>query len=128
MSSAVSYGSGRDQEIRKGLIDTGHVDVVIAIGTNFFYTRSLPCTLWFFDKGKGKDLQDQVLMIDARNIYRVVNRRINDFSPEQLKNITSIVHLYRGEQEKYQELMNHYEEDGNEKQLEWHKERFGNGE
>jgi len=108
MASSASDAGHSDKLIREKLVNTGHADVIISIGTNFFYTRSLPCTLWFFDKGKSEDLQDQVLMIDARNIYRKVTRKIHDFTPEQLKNITSIVWLYRGESDKYLKLIQEY--------------------
>ena len=105
MSSQAS-SSGRDEaKVRQKLIDTGHVDVMIAIRPNFFYTRSVPCELWFFDKNKPEEVQDKVLMIDARNVYRKVTRKICDFSPEQLKNLTSIVWLYRGQKERFLKLV-----------------------
>src|SRR2546422_11374326 len=69
---------------------------MISIRSNFFYTRAVPCELWHFDKVKPAERRDQVLMIDARNIYRKVTRKIYDFSPEQLQNLTAIVWLYRG--------------------------------
>ena len=105
MSSQAS-SSGRDEaKVRQKLIETGHVDVMIAIRPNFFYTRSVPCELWFFDKNKPEEVQDKVLMIDARNVYRKVTRKICDFSPEQLKNLTSIVWLYRGQKERFLKLV-----------------------
>jgi hypothetical protein len=82
---------------------------LVAIGTKFFYTRSLPCTLWFFDKGKPEDLQDQVLMIDARNVYHVVSARSHVFTEEQLANLTAITWLYRGEHEKFVALVGGYQ-------------------
>lgn len=106
-SSATDAGHG-EREIRRQIIQTGHVDAIIAIGTNFFYTRSLPCTLWFFDKGKPDGRLDQVLMIDARHIYRVVTRKIRDFSDEQLANITAIVWLHRGQTERFWALVDRY--------------------
>lgn len=106
-SSATDAGHG-EKDVRERLVKTKDVDVIISIGNNFFYTRSLPCTLWFFDKNKSEDKKDKVLMIDARNIFRKVNRTINDFSEEQLKNITSIVWLYRGQNERYLKLVNEY--------------------
>ncbi|ABK61867.1 N-6 DNA methylase [Clostridium novyi] len=106
-SSATDAGHG-EKDVRERLIKTNDVDVIISIGNNFFYTRSLPCTLWFFDKNKSEDKKDKVLMIDARNIFRKVNRTINDFSEEQLKNITSIVWLYRGQNERYLKLVAEY--------------------
>ncbi len=106
-SSATDAGHG-EKDVRERLVKTNDVDVIISIGNNFFYTRSLPCTLWFFDKNKSEDKKDKVLMIDARNIFRKVNRTINDFSDEQLKNITSIVWLYRGQNERYLKLVEEY--------------------
>lgn len=106
-SSATDAGHG-EREIRREIIQTGHVDVIIAIGTNFFYTRSLPCTLWFFDKGKPPERTNTVLMIDARAIYRVVTRKIRDFTDEQLENISAIVWLYRDEKYRYLQLIRRY--------------------
>ena len=86
------------------------VDVMIDIRGNFFYTRTVPCELWFFDRAKETDAarRDQVLMLDARNIYRKVSRSIYDFSPEQQKNIAAIVWLYRGQQERFLKLVESY--------------------
>jgi type I restriction enzyme M protein len=100
MASSASDAGNKDRDIREKLVRTGHVDVMIAIGTKFFYTRSLPCTLWFFDKGK-EDLYDQVLMIDARNIYTVVSANSHVFSEEQLANLNAIVWVYRGERARF---------------------------
>jgi len=108
MSSQAS-SAGRDEAtVRRKLIETGHVDVMIAIRSNFFYTRTVPCELWFFDKGKPDHLRDKVLMLDARNIYRKVTRKIYDFSPEQLQNLTAIVWLYRGKTDKFLGLVKDY--------------------
>ena len=109
MASSASDAGNKDAEIRKQLVKTGHVDAMIAIGNKFFYTRSLPCTLWFFDKGKPAALRDRVLMIDARNVYHVVSARSHVFTDEQLANLTAIVWLYRGEQEKFVELIGRYQ-------------------
>jgi type I restriction enzyme M protein len=81
---------------------------MISIRSNFFYTRTVPCELWHFDKGKPEERRDQVLMLDARNIYRKVTRKIYDFSPEQLANLTAIVWLYRGEQDRFLGLVRGY--------------------
>ncbi|MBD2495462.1 class I SAM-dependent DNA methyltransferase [Nostoc sp. FACHB-280] len=108
MASSASDAGHGEKEIREELIATQAVDMIISIGTNFFYTKSLPCTLWFFDKGKPAERQDKVLMIDARNVYRVVTRKIRDFSEEQLQNITAIAWLYRGQQERYLGLVREY--------------------
>ncbi len=72
--------------------------MMIAIGSNFFYTVTLPCTLWFFDKGKKKtDRKDKILFIDSRHIYNQIDRAHRDFLPEQIEFISNIVRLYRGE-------------------------------
>ncbi len=123
MASSASDAGHSEKDIREKLVKTGSVDVMMAIGNNFFYTRSLPCTLWFFDRGKERlsydssdsminridsnnnqgnhknqrnRSSDTVLMLDARKIYRKVTSKVNDFSPEQLQNLICIVNLYRG--------------------------------
>ena len=120
MSSQAS-SAGRDEaKVRQKLIETGDVDIMIAIRSNFFYTRTVPCELWFFDRDK-KNLpsppvgerarvrgKDTILMLDARNIYRKVTRKIYDFSPEQEQNLLAIVWLYRGETERYLQLVSEY--------------------
>lgn len=108
MASSATDSQGKDKDIREKLIDTGHVDVMISVANNFFYTKSLPCSLWFFDKGKSEDLKDKVLFIDARNYYTVVDRTLNEWSEWQLKNLNAIVWLYRGEIEKYTTLLADY--------------------
>lgn len=108
MASSASDAGNKDRDIREQLVKSGHVDVMVAIGTKFFYTRSLPCTLWFFDKGKPEDLRDQVLMIDARNVYHVVSARSHVFTDEQLANLTAITWLYRGQTEKFVALVGRY--------------------
>lgn len=108
MSSQASSAGGGEAKVREAMIKTGDVDVMIAIRGNFFYTRSVPCELWFFDKGKPAHLKDKVLMIDARNIYRKVTRKIFDFTPEQQQNISSIVWLHRGQTERFLALVQDY--------------------
>ena len=112
MASSASDAGHSERDIREKLIKKGAVDVMLAIGNNFFYTRSLPCTLWFFDRAKeavapspseraGVRSSNTVLMLDARKIYHKVTQKINDFSPEQLQNIICIVNLYRGNIKKF---------------------------
>ncbi|MCY3941821.1 MAG: N-6 DNA methylase [Gammaproteobacteria bacterium] len=110
MSSQAS-SAGRDEaKVRQKLVETGAVDVMIDIRSNFFYTRTVPCQLWFFDRAKERDIEraDQILMLDARNIYRKVSRAIFDFSPEQQKNIAAIVWLYRGQSDRFLDLVECY--------------------
>lgn len=109
MASSASDAGNKDKEIRQKLVETGHVDVMISIGPKFFYTRSLPCTLWFFDKSKSDELLDTVLMIDARNVYTVMSARSHVFSDEQLSNLTAITWLYRGEHERFNDLLGSYQ-------------------
>ena len=108
MASSATDSSGKDRDIRRKLVETGHVDVMVSVGNNFFYTKSLPCSLWFFDKGKAESIRDKVLFIDARNYYTVVDRTLNEWSEWQLKNLNAIVWLYRGETEKYTSLLEEY--------------------
>ena len=110
MSSQAS-SAGRDEAVvRQKLIETGAVDVMIDIRGNFFYTRTVPCQLWFFDRAKERDAEraDHVLMLDARNIYRTVSRSVYDFAPEQHKNIAAIVWLYRGQTDRFLKLVESY--------------------
>jgi|SRR5450755_311661 type I restriction enzyme M protein len=98
MANSASDARGSEQEIRAKLLQAHVVDVMVSIGSNFFYTVTLPCTLWFFDKGKRETIRrDQVLFIDARHIYRQVDRAHRDFRPEDIEFIVNIVRLYRGE-------------------------------
>ena len=108
MASSATDSQGKDKNIREQLVKTGHVDVMVSVGNNFFYTKSLPCSLWFFDKGKKEKLRDKVLFIDARNYYTVVDRTLNEWSDWQLKNLNAIVWLYRGEVDKYRALLGEY--------------------
>lgn len=108
MASSATDSQSKDKDIREKLVKTGHVDVMISVGNNFFYTKSLPCSLWFFDKGKTERLRDKVLFIDARNYYAVVDRTLNEWSEWQLKNLNAIVWLYRGEVDKYRALLEEY--------------------
>ena len=108
MASSATDSQGKDKDIRESLVKTGHVDAMISVGNNFFYTKSLPCSLWFFDKGKNEEIKDKVLFIDARNYYTIVDRTLNEWSEWQLKNLNAIVWLYRGEVEKYENLLAEY--------------------
>ena len=105
-SSATDSNAERAQ--RRRLVETGHVDVMLYVGNNFFYTKSLPCTLWFFDKGKPEALQDEVLFIDAQRYHTAVTTTLNEWTPWQLKNLSAIVWLYRGDVEKYRDLLEAY--------------------
>ncbi|NLH22794.1 MAG: N-6 DNA methylase, partial [Methanothrix sp.] len=96
MANSASDARGSELEIRKKLIQAGAVDVMIAISPNFFYTVTLPCTLWFLDRGKPAERKDKVLFIDARQIFTQVDRAHREFLPAQMEFIANIVRLYRG--------------------------------
>lgn len=108
MASSATDSANKDRDIREKLVRIGDVDVMVSVGNNFFYTLSLPCSLWFFDRNKHADIRDKVLFIDARNYYTVVDRTLNEWTEWQLRNLQAIVHLYRGEKEKYQSLIRDY--------------------
>ena len=108
MSSQASSAGRSEKTVRRKLIETGVVDLMIAIRPNFFYTRTVPCELWFLNRNKPEAQRDKVLMLDARSVYRQVTRKIYDFSPEQHKNLLSIVWLYRGESERFVDLVSDY--------------------
>ena len=122
MASSATDAGHSEAAIRQKLIETKHVDCVVAISNNFFYTRSLPCHLWFFDKGKSKANADKILMIDARNVFRKVTTTINDFSPGQLLNLTTIMKLYRAEKNAYKTAYSDHQQSLNEllKNIRWH--------
>ena len=105
MSSQASSAGHDEAKVREKLIAADHVAIMMAIRGGFFYTRTVPCELWFLDKAKPEQHKGKVLMIDARNVNRKVTRKIYDFSPEQQQNLTAIVWLYRGEQERFFELL-----------------------
>ena len=108
MASSATDSSNKDRDIREQLVKTRHVDVMVSVGNNFFYTLSLPCSLWFFDKAKREENRDKVLFIDARKYYTVVDRTLNEWTEWQLHNLQAIVYLYRGETEKYKALIAKY--------------------
>ena len=131
MSSSSGSDAGHSEKlIRKEIIDTGAVDVMVSIGNKFFYTVTLPCVLWFFDRAKEKDevRKDQVLMLDLRNVFRKVSSKIHDFTQAHLDNIHAIVGLYRGDNTLYNKLVEDYTIAGNTAELEWLKSRFPDGE
>lgn len=105
-SSATDSNAERAQ--RRALVEAGAVDVMLYVGNNFFYTKSLPCTLWFLDKDKPQAIHNKVLFIDAQRYHTAVSTTLNEWTPWQLKNLSAIVWLYRGETQKYRELMSAY--------------------
>ena len=102
MSSQASSAGHGEAEVRRKLVQTGDVDVMVAIRPNFFYTRTVPCELWFYDRGTPAERKDTVLMLDARQMFRKVTRKIFDFSREQLADLTAVVWLYRGQSQRFE--------------------------
>ncbi|HBG31805.1 MAG TPA: hypothetical protein DDW98_14495 [Gammaproteobacteria bacterium] len=103
MANSAGDARGSELEVRKKLIQSGAVDVIVSIGSNFFYTVTLPCTLWFFDKGKRHGARkDKVLFVDARPYFKQVTRAIREFTPEQLEFLANVVRLYRGEKPEFE--------------------------
>jgi type I restriction enzyme M protein len=98
MANSAADARGSELEIRKKLIESGVVDVMVAVGPNFFFTVTLPCTLWFFNKSKMQTLSRDVLFIDARNVYRQIDKAHRDWTPAQIEFLANIVRLYRVEQ------------------------------
>ena len=108
MSSQASSAGHGEKAVRQKIVETGDVDVMVSIRSNFFYTRTVPCELWHFDRAKPPERRDKVLMLDARSVYRKVTRKIYDFSPEQMHNLAAIVWLHRGQQKRFLGLVKDY--------------------
>lgn len=98
MANSAGDAGHSEKDIRKQLIESGTVDVMVAISSNFFYTVTLPVTLWFLDKAKvGTPREDTVLFVDARHVFRQIDRAHRDFTAEQIEFLANVVRLYRGE-------------------------------
>jgi type I restriction enzyme M protein len=98
MANSAGDARGSESDIRRDLLKSGAVDVMVSVGSNFFYTVTLPCTLWFLNRGKGKSkLKDKVLFIDARHTFTQIDRAHREFTPPQIEFLSNIVRLYRGE-------------------------------
>ena len=107
MANSASDARNSELEIRKSLVKSGVIDCMLSLPKNMFYTVTLPATLWFFEKGK-KTKDPKVLFIDARNVFRQVNRTLREFTEEQIQNIATIVRLYRGETQRFEILLDKY--------------------
>jgi type I restriction enzyme M protein len=110
MSSQASSAGNDEKTVRQKIVETGDVDVMISIKGGFFYTRTVPCELWHFDRNKPADRKDKVLMLDARSIGQLMkgSRKVHEFTPEQMRNLTAIVWLYRGQQDRFLGLLRDY--------------------
>ena len=109
MPNSASDASNSEYEIRKKIVDSGIVDCMLSMPSNMFFTVTLPATLWFFDKQKAHmERNDKILFIDARNTYHQIDRAHREWKEEHIQNLTAIVRLYRGENERYLELVSSY--------------------
>ena len=109
MANSASDARGAEKEIRQKIVDSGIVDVMVTMPSNMFFTVTLPATLWFFDKGKVQtDRKDKILFLDARNVYRQIDRAHREWTEEQQQNLAVIVRLYRDETDRFLELVQHY--------------------
>jgi len=111
MANSASDARHSEADIRKNLVKSGVIDIMLTLPKNMFYTVTLPATLWFFDKGKTtvKESDRKVLFIDARNIFRQIDRAHREFTEEQIQNIATVVRLYRGETKRFKTLLKQYE-------------------
>jgi type I restriction enzyme M protein len=109
MANSASDAGGSEYDIRKKMIETGYVDVILSMPSNMFFTVTLPATLWFIDKAKADtENKDKILFIDARNIYRQIDRAHREFTDEQQHNLATIARLYRGENYRFTQLIETY--------------------
>src|SRR5690554_6079857 len=109
MPNSASDARGSEYDIRKNIVDSGIVDCMVSMPTNMFLTVTLPATLWFFDKQKvNTDRKDKILFLDARNVYNQIDRAHREWTTEHQQNLATIVRLYRGETERYLELIASY--------------------
>ncbi len=109
MPNSASDARNSEYEIRKNIVDSGIVDCMVSMPTNMFLTVTLPATLWFFDKQKvHTNRKENILFLDARNVYNQIDRAHREWTPEQQQNLAAIVRLYRGETKRYLELINNY--------------------
>ncbi|MEQ8684222.1 MAG: N-6 DNA methylase [Imperialibacter sp.] len=109
MANSASDARNSEYEIRKKIVDSGIVDCMVSMPSNMFFTVTLPATLWFFDKAKiNTDRKDKILFIDARNVYRQIDRAHREWTEEQQQNLAAIVRLYRGETKRYLGLIDSY--------------------
>lgn len=136
MANSASDAGHSEKDIRKSLIEDGVISQMVALPSNMFITVTLPATLWFFDKGRKN--KDEILFIDARNIFTQIKPALRNFSNEQIKNLSIITRLYEGDSESFYELIKEYEDKRNneeieekkkyyQKQIDWLLERFPEG-
>ena len=128
MANSASDAGGSELEIRKKMIEDGIISQMVTLPSNLFSTVTLPATLWFFDKNKTKtEKKDEILFIDARNVFTQVDRAHRKFSDEQIKNLGIITSLYNGDTQAFQDLIEEYKANGQQDQIDWLMERFPKG-
>ena len=128
MANSASDAGGSEYEIRKKMIEEGIISQMVTLPSNMFSSVTLPATLWFFDKKKSKtEKKDEILFIDARNIFTQIDRAHRKFSDEQIKNLGIITSLYNGDTQAFQDLIAEYKANGQQEQIDWLMERFPEG-
>ena len=128
MANSASDAGGSEYEIRKKMIEDGIISQMVTLPSNMFTSVTLPATLWFFDKKKSKtEKKDEILFIDARNIFTQIDRAHRKFSDEQIKNLGIITSLYNGDTQAFQDLIAEYKANGQQDQIDWLMERFPEG-
>ena len=128
MANSASDASGSEYEIRKKMIEDGIISQMVTLPSNMFSSVTLPATLWFFDKKKSRTKKkDEILFIDARNVFTQVDRAHRKFSDEQIKNLGIITSLYNGDTQAFQDLIAEYKANGQQDQIDWLMERFPEG-
>lgn len=128
MANSASDASGSEYEIRKKMIEDGIISQMVTLPSNMFSSVTLPATLWFFDKKKSRtEKKDEILFIDARNVFTQVDRAHRKFSDEQIKNLGIITSLYNGDTQAFQDLIAEYNANGQQDQIDWLMERFPEG-
>ena len=128
MANSASDASGSEYEIRKRMIEDGIISQMVTLPSNMFSSVTLPATLWFFDKKKSRsEKKDEILFIDARNVFTQVDRAHRKFSDEQIKNLGIITSLYNGDTQAFQDLIAEYKANGQQNQIDWLMERFPEG-
>ena len=128
MANSASDAGGSEYEIRKKMIEEGIISQMVTLPSNMFSSVTLPATLWFFDKKKTQtERKDEILIIDARNVFTQVDRAHRKFSDEQIKNLGVITSLYNGDTQAFQDLIAEYKANGQQDQIDWLMERFPEG-
>ena len=125
MANSASDAGGSELEIRKKMIQDGIISQMVTLPSNMFSTVTLPATLWFFNKQRTN--KDEILFIDARNIFTQVDRAHRKFSDEQIKNLGIITRLYEGDSDAFWQLVDEYKSEGKQEEVDWLLERWPEG-